>query len=374
MKSFSFFVFAVGLLGVSSCVRNSAGSSVSEGGDTVTVRSDLLTLVDHDGYSVVTVRDPWDSTRVMATYLLVDRDVDEENLPQAGNAVVLRVPLEKSLVYSGVHGGAVEFLGEAERIAAVADGSYFTNPVLRKMIDGGRIADVGNSMSPSVERIVEIEPDAILTSPYQNSGHGAIESLAIPIVEMADYMESTPLGRAEWIKFIGRLYGERAKSDSIFAAVVGEYGRLRAVGRKAAEHPVVLVEQPLSGVWALPAGESYMARMIADAGGVYPWADTGGSGSIELDPAAVLARAENADVWFIRSYGPLTLGGLVSQNPLNGRFRPVESGSVYVCDTSVCPLYDEFPFRPHLLLADYVAILHPSLGMDSVRYYRRAVR
>ncbi len=357
-----------------SCVRNSAGSSVGEGGDTVTVRSDLLTLVDHDGYSVATVRDPWDSTRVMATYLLVDRDVDEENLPQAGNAVVLRVPLEKSLVYSGVHGGAVELLGEAERIAAVADGSYFTNPVLRKMIDGGRIADVGNSMSPSVERIVEIEPDAILTSPYQNSGHGAIESLAIPIVEMADYMESTPLGRAEWIKFIGRLYGERAKSDSIFAAVVGEYGRLRAVGRKAAEHPVVLVEQPVNGVWALPGGGSYMARMIADAGGVYPWAQVGGKGSIEQDPAAVLDKAENADFWFIRTYGALTLDGLKSNNPLNGRFRAAESGGVYVCDTSVSPLYDEFPFMPHLLLADYVAILHPSLGMDSVRYYRRAVR
>lgn len=360
-------LFGLACLSGASCGGNSSGRSFCEGGDTVTSRADLLTLVDFDGYSVATVRDPWDSTRVMATYLLVERTAE---VPDAGDAVVIRVPLEKSLVYSGVHGGAVEAVGAVGGIAAVADGMYFTNPVIRGLIDGGRIADVGNSMSPSVERIVEIEPDAILTSPYQNSGHGAIESLAIPIVEMADYMEPTPLGRAEWIRLIGRLYGERERADSIYGVTVAEYERLTSLAQGAPERPVVLVEQPVNGVWALPGGGSYMARMIADAGGVYPWAQVGGTGSIEQDPAAVLDKAENADFWFIRTYGALTLDGLKSNNPLNGRFRAAESGGVYVCDTSVSPLYDEFPFMPHLLLADYVAILHPSLGLDCVRYYK----
>lgn len=116
---FSAMLLGLACLSGASCGGNSSGRSFCEGGDTVTSRADLLTLVDFDGYSVATVRDPWDSTRVMATYLLVERTAE---VPDAGDAVVIRVLVEKSLVYSGVHGGAVEAVGAVGELRRLPTG------------------------------------------------------------------------------------------------------------------------------------------------------------------------------------------------------------------------------------------------------------
>jgi len=355
----------------SACGTSSTGGDAA-GGDTVTNRAGLLTLVDFDGYSVATVKNPWDTARVLAKYLLVPRDMSADSVAMLPKGTVVKVPLDRSLVYSSVHGGAIVELGCTDRIAAVADGQYFSLPAIRNGLKDGNIKDVGNSMSPSVEMIVELNPDAILTSPYNNSGHGAIESLGIPVVEMADYMEATPLGRAEWIKLLGRLYGKAAESDSVYAAVERSYHALAASLASVTDKPVVITEQPVNGVWALPGGKSYAATLLRDAGGAYPWASDDSAGSIEQDPAAVLDRAESADFWFIRSFGPLTAGGLQSNFPLASKFKAMTVGGVYVCDTSASPLFDEFPFHPERLLMDYAVIMHPSLFPGATpRYFHK---
>lgn len=333
----------------------------------------MLTLVRHDGFTEARVTNPWDTTSCLATYLLVPRNFPSDSLKSLPSGTVVRVPLESSLVYSGVHGGAVNELGALDAVTAVADGKYFTTTAIKSRIASGRIRDVGNSMSPSVEMIVDVAPEAILTSPYENSGNGAIDALGISIIEMADYMEPTPLGRAEWIKFLGALYGKEEMADSIFRDVCRSYAALVSKASRASGRPVVLVEQPASGVWAVAGGRSYMARMFADAGAVYPWAADNASGSIELDPAAVLEKAGNADIWLIRSFGPLTLEMMKADNPIVANFRPWRDGGVYVSDTSRSPLFDEFPFHPEKLMADYVAIFHPELSADSteLRYFSR---
>lgn len=373
MKCSTFFFILPALLAMLSGCGSSSSTSADVGGDTVMTQSTLLEIVDREGYSVATVKNPWDTAAVLATYILVPREMSADSVAQLPKGTVVRVPLEKSLVYSGVHGGAIEELGRLDAIAAVADGEYVTLPSIKTRLSSGKIKDVGSSMSPSVEAIVELSPDAIITSPYNNSGHGAIESLGVPIIEMADYMEPTPLGRAEWIKFIGRLYGEVSMADSIYNSVVNAYSDTKAKVEAANEKPVAITEQPVSGVWTLPGGGSYAAAMLADAGAVYPWSDNPSAGSIELDPAAVLDRAENADFWFIRSFGPLSLADLCGNFPLANRFKAVKDGGVYVCDTSASPLFDEFPFHPERLLRDYATIFHPDLFPGEVpRYFKPA--
>lgn len=367
MKHLLYYI-SISALVFAGCTSHSAKTPAD--GDRLTEYSNLLTMVDHGDYVIADVTNPWDTTTLLARYLLVPRSSElPSELP---DGIVVRTPLQSSLVYSGVHGGAISELGKSDAVTGVADGAYFSIPEIVEGLKSGRVTDVGNSMSPSVEKIVVLNPEAILTSPYQNAGHGAIESLDIPVIECADYMEPSPLGRAEWIKLLGALYGEPERADSIFRAVCSEYESLTRSIAYLDSLPIVITEQVTDGVWYVPGGCSYMARMLQDAGAIYPWSDNESTGSLQLDFASVLDRAANADYWLIRSYGPMGMEELLANNPLNAKFLAAHRGGVYVCDTSVSPLFDEFPFHPERLLADYIAIFHPELSSSPMRYYHKA--
>lgn len=351
-----------------SCGAKSDGKLTS--GDTLTTESRLLTIVDHGDYMIADIRNPWtDSLPLLERYVLAPKDY-KGPLP---DGTVVRTPIERSVVFSSVHGGAIDELGTPNAIKGVADGQYFINPAIVSRIKAGKIADIGNSMSPSTEKIVDLDPDAILLSPFQNKESGAVTKLGIPVLQCVDYLESTPLGRAEWIRLLGALYGRPDVADSIFSAVKREYVGLRDSLALLSYAPVVLTEQPMpSGEWDVPAGESYMARILTDAAAIYPWAGTKGTGSLKLDAPAVLDKAENADYWLIRSFGPLSFGSLMAGNPLSSHFKTAATGNIYVCDTSVSPIFDEFPFHPERLLRDYAAIFHPDLFPGyRLRYFQR---
>lgn len=358
-------------LGLAACNNGAGSRSLDIPADTITSEAKLLTISKTDRYTLVQIKNPWDSTATLANYVLVNRDFSSDSLALLPEGTVVRVPLQSSLVYSGAYGGVIDELGASDAISSVADGQYFNTPELKQRIASGKITDVGSSMSPSVEKIVNLNPEAILTSPYQNSGHGAIETLKIPIIEMADYMECTPLGRAEWIKLIGCLYGEEERADSIFNTVKAKYNELKNLAASSSGKPMVITEQSVNGVWAMPGGRSYMSTMLQDAGALYPWSSDASLGSIELTPAEVLDKADQADFWFIKSYGPMDLSNLKANNSVNSKIKAFGNGGVYVCDTSISPLFDEFPFHPELLLSDYITIIHPELSGEP-HYFHRA--
>lgn len=369
---FSYFLGLIALILISiasgcSCAHNNA-SSVD--GDTLTHNSQVLSIIDVGDYIRADIRNPW-GKGLLASYLIVDKDFSG-SLPEG---TVVRVPLSNSIVYSGVHTGIIDELGALDRVKGVADGRYFSSPTIQQMIRSGLITDVGNASSPSIEKIVDIDPDAILLSPYQNQELGAVSKLGVPVIQMADYMESTPLGRAEWIKLIGLLYGRRAKADSIYEAVVSNYRQLTEAAAQTSERPVVITEMPQpGGVWDIPSGESYMARMLQDAAVSYPWATTPGAGSLKMDAAAMLENGGEADYWLIRTFGPLTRQMLNDSSPLVKYFRPFKNSKVFFSDTSRSGLYDEFPFHPERLLQEYIKIFHPGAAGaedNSLRYFQR---
>lgn len=360
------------LLTGSGCKGNAASGNESIQGDTLTSYAGLLTMVDCGDYILADVKNPWDSTTSLATYALVPRDGDKPSLPDG--VKVIPTPVNSALVYSSVHAGAIKELGGIGSVTGVADASYFKIPEIEDGLKSGRVTDVGSSMSPNAEKIASLSPEVMLVSPFENAGHGIIETLGIPILECADYMEATPLGRAEWIKLLGALTGNLKSADSIFNATSTLYNHLALQGKAAATKPKVIVEQVTDGVWYLPGGDSYQARMLADAGGTYPWSDDKSAGSIQLSAEAVLDKSGDADCWLIKSYGyDLTLDMLAKNHPLNPRFKAFKDGNVYYCDTQTSPLFEEFPFHPDRLLRDYILILHPGLlkDNDQSKYYRQ---
>lgn len=352
------------------CSRNSSSGS-AKGGDTLTTEARLLTLIDHDGWTMAEIHNPWDTAAPPARYALVERGKNVTGLPEGITRV--EVPVERSAVFSSVHGGIIEHLGTASAVTVVADAPYFRTTTIRNGIRSGKIADAGPSTAPSVEIIIAAAPQIILASPMQDSDLGAVTGTGIPVLEMADYMEQTPLARAEWVKLIGTLYGRRDNAYTHFDSVSAAYHRLSAMASRAPEKPVVLTEMMYSGVWYVPGGASYKATMLHDAGADYPWGDNRSTGSLPLGFADVYARAHDADIWLVTSYGPATnLNNLLHDEPRYRRIKAAVTGGVWCADTKTYPMFDEFPFSPERLLEDYVYIFHPSLR-DSVaapRYFK----
>lgn len=371
---------AVALVAAVAVSAGCRGKSAETSGETAVKPEDvnlmteakLLRLYKGEGYYRAEVVNPWDTASMLGAYLLVERGVEPDSVPE-GAFTRIDVPLERSLVYSSVHAGIIDEMGAAGAVAGVADGEYFKKSPYRERIAGGGIVNVGSSMSPSMEAVVALSPDAILLSPFENAGHGVIERAGVPVVECADYMEATPKGRAEWVRFFGLLYGRGAEADSIYSVVRDSYDGLSEKVAHSGERPLVLTEMLTDGYWFVPGGASYMARLIQDAGASYPWCNDDSAGSLQLDFSSVYAKAADADYWLIRTYGnDMSLDDLRSVYLLNSQFKAFKNGNVFVANTAEVPLFEEFPFHPEKLLMEYASIFHPEVTGENLRYFKRA--
>lgn len=350
------------LTALSSCGAKTAGGA-STTADSLTTQAQLLKLEPAEGYTLATIKDPWKGG-VLHRYVLVPKDKPvPAHLPEG---TVVRIPISNALVYSSVHTSVMKELGGFAAVKGVCDTQFFTDTDVLEGVKQGQIADCGSSMAPTVEKVIAMQPDAILLSPYQDASYGQITKLNIPIIECADYMEYTPLGRAEWIKFYGLLLDKQTQADSIYQAVTVNYNSIKQQAAKATTHPMVLTETVISGVWNVPGGQSYMARILQDAGAEYPWKDDKSTGSLNLDFNQVLAVAQQADVWFIKSFNIHSYADLKGAYTLNDQFKAYKQRRVYICDTNKTRLFEQFPFHPDRLLADYFAIIHPEMQAGDI--------
>ena len=358
---------------LSACGGGSKTSSLQAEGDTVRMKySSLLQIVKHADYTVVTIRNPWDTLKVLHTYLLADREKPlPEHLPEG---TVVRTPLQKSVIYSSVHCSLWSELDELKGIGGVCGLEYIKLPKIQEGSRNGSIVNVGNSMNPDIERIIDLRPDAILLSPFENSGgYGRVGKLNIPIIECADYMETSALGRAEWMRLYGLLLGKEAQADSLFAGIEKEYLTLtQQVKSQNLKRPTVISEMKNSSTWYIPGGNSTMGRLYQDAGADYVFAYLSNSGSVPLAFETVFDRGGNADIWLIKYNQPQdkTYSELERDYAPYARFKAFQDRKVYGCNTNHVPFYEESPFHPELLLKDLIKIFHPELLPDyDLKYF-----
>ena len=368
---------------LSSCGRQSA--ALRDGGDTVAFRyAKRLTVVRHDGYTEVTLVNPWHEGKVLHRYVLVPRGSElPAHMP---TATVIRTPLQRSIVFTTVHCALLQMLHQERHIAGVADLKYIKIPYVHQMVSRGKMIDVGDGMSPVIERIIDLQPDAILLSPFENSGgYGRLEDIDIPIVECAEYMEPTPLARAEWMRFYGMLYGCEQQADSLFAVVDSSYHALKNLAKKhqlasdnaelhADNRKSVLLDKVTGSVWYVPGGRSTIGQMIVDAGGSYVWSDDEHSGSVSLPFETVLEKAGDNRFWLFRfsSDHLISYSELLGEHRGYNQFRAFRERNVYGCNVEKSLFYEESPFRPDWLLTDFIHILHPDIpNLPPLRYYEK---
>ena len=240
------------------------------------------------------------------------------------------------------------------------------------MLDSGKVVDCGSGITPTVEKIIDLEPDAIFLSPFQNNGgYGPVEQLGIPIIETADYMETSALGRAEWMRFYGLLFGVSERSDSLFESVETEYRRLQALAQTDSSRLSVMMDKQTGSVWYVPGGRSTIGCLLADASADYPWSGNTDSGSLQLSFEGVLDKAHDTDIWLFRynSPTPITYSQLLSEHHGYSQFKPFKERKAYGCNTATSSFYENTPFNPSLLLCDIISITHPSLNLGNPQYF-----
>ena len=375
MKQISFFLTLwVTVLLLSACGGKNSTASGSAQGDTIPLHySSNLSLIDYEDYIVAQLRNPWDTAKILHTYVLVDKNQPlPQELPQG---TLVRTPLSKAVIYSSVHCSLLKDFGALNSIGGVCDLKYIKLPEIEEGCRNGTIADVGDGMNPNIEKIIDLHPDAILLSPFENSGgYGRVEKLNVPIIECADYMETSSLGRAEWMRFYGLLFGKKTEADAMFAAVERNYKDLQELVKPISFAPSVMCDLKTSSTWYTPGGNSTIAKLYSDAGANYIFREDTHSGSLPYPFEVIFEKGQQTDFWLIRYNQPVdkTYGELEKEFAPYAGFRPFKERNIYGCNTNRVPFYEETPFHPDWLLKDLIKIFHPSLleGYE-LRYYNK---
>ena len=373
-----------------------------EGSDTLRMKyAELLTIVKHDdgAYTEAIIENPWKKGTTLHKYILVPKgnegdetvarlkdDIRENATLQMGSHCdIVRTPLESNVVFTAPHCQLMYELGCKNAITGVCDKDYINIPDIKervKLSDGKAstsdtdkvIMDCGSSMQPDIERIIALKPEGLLISPFENSGgYGKLDKLHIPIIETADYMETSPLGRAEWMKFYGLLFKSEERSDSLFSSIEKEYLALKAEAAKLPQGLSILTERKMGSVWYVPGGKSTMGILLKDANAKYIFADDTHSGSLAYGPERILSKGTQIDVWAFKYFG----GKALSKNDLLAEYegykvlKAFNSNSIYQVDTSTQPYFELTSFHPEILLREFIILAHPkATQFGKLRFYQ----
>ena len=347
---------------LSACGGGSKTSSAFDGEIIPLKYAENLTLIKGEGYTEARLRNPWDTIALLRTYILVDKDSEmPKHLPEG---TLVRTPLSKALVYTATHCNLIHELGTVKSIGGICELQYIKVPEIIEGCQNGTIVNAGEGTNPDIEKIIDLHPDALLLSPYENSGgHGQVEKLKIPIIECADYMETSALGSAEWIRFYGLLFGREALADSIFAEVEKNYNEWKALATAQPVKPRLMCEVKSGSAWYVSGGRSTTGKLYADAGADYVFASYPNAGGVPLSFETVFDKAQDADVWLMKYNHPTdkTYQSLQEDYAPYANFKAFKNKNIYYCNTAYRPYYEDFPFHPDRVLKDLIKIFHPSL-------------
>lgn len=384
---------------LTACQDGKTAAGMEEGGDTLQMKyAQLLTIVSHDeqGYTEVKVHNPWKEGTELHRYILVPKgkEGDATMAKLAGQAHgegkaaatlgvktdTVRTPLESNLVFTAPHCQLLTELGCQNAITGVCDKDYINIPDIKSRAQADAkvahpIMDCGSSMQPDIERIIALHPEALLISPFENNGgYGKLDKLRIPIIETADYMETSPLGRAEWIKLYGLLLSS-SKADSLFSAIEKEYLQLKAEAAKLPLGLSILTERKTGNVWYVPGGKSTMGILLRDAHAKYIFADDQHSGSLSMSPEQIIAKGNQIDAWALKYFGgnALTKNDLLAEYQGYQALKAFQTGTVYETNTSCEPYFELTSFHPEILLREFIILSHPEAGdkFGKLRFYKK---
>jgi iron complex transport system substrate-binding protein len=360
---------------------SSVAATVSNGGRATVRYAKGFVLEYHEGYKKLSVLSPWRGAKAGFTYVLVPRDGAMPKLN--GSEMVIRTPVRRFVVTSTIYVPYLSMLGLDDTLVGVAKGHMISTPSTAERFAAGKIAEVSDGSGGmmrrlNMERLLSLQPDLVMLYGTGNPTydfHEQLHAAGIPFAINAEYMESTPLGATEWIKFIAAFFDKDAEAERIFADIASRYEAQAAEARAASTHPTTFSGMDYHGVWYMPGGGSYRAKLFADAGASYLWADDKTQGSMPLTMEAVMLRARQADFWV--DVGEC--GSLQQLAGFDNRYRLVrafQNHHVYNNDARMGPgggndFWETGMANPDRVLADLISIFHPELKPGHKRVWYR---
>ena len=311
------------------------------------------------------INKPYQGANSQHEYILVRNRFETPTLKVTKN--IIQIPVKKVIATSTTHIPMIEALEEENSLIGFPNTNYISSKKTRKLIDKGVIQEIGMDANLNTEIVIDLNPDLIIGFSV-NGTNKSLETLkraGIPIIYNGAWLEETPLGRAEWLKFFGVLYDKKEMADSIFNEIEKNYLEIKSIASKKDQKPTILSGAMFKDVWNIPAGDSFMAHFFKDANTNYLWKDTKGTGSLQLNFENILDTGQQADLWI----GPgsfTTKEDLFNSNPHYANFKAFKSGNIYTFSkkkgaTGGIVYYELGALRPDLILKDIIKISYPDL-------------
>lgn len=382
MKTFHLLIVTALLL--TDCTSGSGPVADPDRGETMTDHftryASGFRVYEMGNHKVVQVLDPWQQSRdVIFSYLLAS---NREMIPDSlRNLPFIKTPVKRVIALSTTHVAMIDQLGSAASIVGLSGTGYIYTSSIRERIESGVVEDVGYGQGLDFETIVRLKPDVLFLYGVEGNVMTTLEKLTdlgIPAVFCGEYLETHPLGKAEWIRFFSLFYEKEEQSARFFNRIDSAYIAMSGLASGAIPKPEVLNGLPWKDTWYMAGGKSFAAKLIEDAGGNYLWSDNLSTQAVPLDLESVYLRAINADIW-INPGAATCLADILLLDERFGDLGVVESGSVFNNNarssaTGGNDYWESGTVRPDLILADLIGVFHPDLLTDHRFVYYRQLK
>lgn len=329
-----------------------------------------------DDYTKLTVLDPWvKAENVVFEYFLFNQDA---SIPgSAAGRNIIRTPVKRVVCLSTTHLAFLDALNEGRSVVGISGGRYINNREIRNRFEAGQICDVGYGQNLNYELLVSRQPDLVIIygigSEIIANVH-KLNELGVPVIIVAEYLEESPLGKAEWIKFAGCLFEKEDIAEDLFNHIEGEYLKLKELTAEADGKPKVLTGSSYNGSWWVPGGNSYMANIIEDAGGHYLGGNNNSRESYVISFEHALIWGNEADIW-INMGNMSSKKEIVASDERLASLKVFQEGRIYNNINKLSPhggndFWESGTVNPHKVLSDLIAIFHPELLNGEMTYYK----
>ncbi|WGD34941.1 ABC transporter substrate-binding protein [Olleya sp. YS] len=335
-----------------------------------------FTIYNSGNFKVITVSNPWPKADKDYKYVLISREeLAKTSFMKGEYDGIIVTPIQKIVTTSTTHLPALELLGVENSLVGFPGTDYISSESIRKNIDQGQVRELGKNEGLNTEVLLELKPDVVVGFGIDgnNKSLNTVQKSGIPVIFNGDWVEKSPLAKAEWIKFFGVLYNKEKKADSIFKTIETNYNKAKALAKQVTKQPTVLSGAMHKDVWYLPNGTSTEAQLLKDANVNYLYADTTGEGSLALSFESVFEKAKTTDIWLSPSYYT-TMDALKEANQHYAQFDAFKNNNIYTFSNTTGQtggvLYYELGLaRPDLVLKDIIKICHPELLTDYQPYF-----
>ncbi|MBT2401521.1 ABC transporter substrate-binding protein [Streptomyces sp. ISL-100] len=325
-----------------------------------------FTLRYEKSYQVLTVKEPYPKGKP-ESYVLVKCGAPKPKLAgDLARAQQITTPVKSLYSASTTHLPLLTETGTLDVLTGVANGAFVSSAEVRERVKSGKVAEYAKDNVLNAEKVIGSKPDVLMTQGTDDPQYPKLRQAGIAVVANAEWLEPSPLGRAEWVKAMAALTGAEKRAGEVFDTVESDYGKVAAKAAQAvsAGKPVkVLPGTMYQGTWSMASGGSYVGKLIKDAGGTYPWAGDKGTGNLQLNFEAVYGKGGDAPVWLVGEQWKSTADAVKADRRYS-KLTAVGAGEVWSNTKALGPgggndFYERGVLRPDLVLADLFALLHP---------------